>query len=241
MNKSWSLVWLFIKVTWIQIFQQAPRAHASLKWKETQANTIDWRVSAQWNVRDSSILGSSSTNFNSYNIYALYHVLKFVRFFFVLCWFGIFFFFQWTILSDARKLSLAVGRSSDSRGPVLSENELLLHHPTWKQHWNFSHLKSTTKKTQSACHLNFHLLFKYLGILSVIHCILNPYILQTTGGAGRALNLPISGGPPFVKHTLPQASLLVCSTWLHAKFLTAVKHAANTLWIARFTPDVFLI
>lgn len=132
MNKSWLLVWLFIKVTLIQIFQQAPRAHASLKWKETQANTIDWRVSAQWNVKDSSILGSSSTNFNGYNSYALYHVLKSTNLLLSSAGLEFFFFFQWSILSDARKLSHAVGRSSDSRGSVLSENELLLHHPTWK-------------------------------------------------------------------------------------------------------------
>lgn len=67
-------------------------------------------------------------------------------------------------------------------------------------HWQYVH------------HLNFHLLFAHCRILSVICCVTKPYIFQTTGGAAGALNLPVSGGPSFIKHTLPPACLLVCFT-----------------------------
>lgn len=37
---------VYREVTVFQILQQALRAHASLKWKETLASSTDWRVSA---------------------------------------------------------------------------------------------------------------------------------------------------------------------------------------------------
>lgn len=70
------------------------RAHASLKWKKTQASNIDWRVSAQWKVKDSSILGSQILTDRTAITSSL--------FFYPLLLFGLLSFpLKWTILSDA--------------------------------------------------------------------------------------------------------------------------------------------